>query len=107
MAVGSLFIAPGMLPDRVRSQALESDAIVVSEPLGANPQLCTLILDRYLAHIHIHIHIHIHGRCSRLSQLSGHADDVADDDDGGCANGAPDDQGPQGVERAECQPFGR
>jgi sirohydrochlorin ferrochelatase len=47
VAVGSLFIAPGRLPDRVKELALEAGAIAVTEPLGAHVQLSRLILARY------------------------------------------------------------
>ena len=48
VVVGSMFIAPGMLPDRVRGLALQAGAIAVTDPLGAHVQLCKVILDRYL-----------------------------------------------------------
>jgi len=44
IAVGSWFLAPGRLPDRVRRAA--SDA-VVAEPLGADPAVAGVVLDRY------------------------------------------------------------
>jgi sirohydrochlorin ferrochelatase len=46
IAVASWFLAPGRLPDRVAS--LAGDA-VVAEPLGAAPEVASLIVDRYLA----------------------------------------------------------
>ena len=38
IAVGSLFLAPGLLPDRAAELALEAGAVAVSEPLGADPR---------------------------------------------------------------------
>ncbi len=42
--VASYFLAPGFLPDRVR---LAAGPHVVSEPLGAAPELAQLVLSRY------------------------------------------------------------
>lgn len=47
VAVGSLFIAPGMLPDRARELAVEAGAVAVSAPLGAHAEVARLILARY------------------------------------------------------------
>ena len=47
IAVASLFLAPGFLPDRAAELALEAGAIAVSEPLGAHPELARAILARY------------------------------------------------------------
>jgi sirohydrochlorin ferrochelatase len=47
IAVGSMFLAPGMLPDRAAELALEAGAVAVSEPLGADPQIARTILARY------------------------------------------------------------
>jgi sirohydrochlorin ferrochelatase len=47
VAVGSLFIAPGMLPDRAAELAVEAGAVAVSEPLGAHDEVARLILARY------------------------------------------------------------
>jgi sirohydrochlorin ferrochelatase len=47
IAVASLFLAPGFLPDRARELALEAGAIAVSEPLGAHPELARAVLARY------------------------------------------------------------
>jgi sirohydrochlorin ferrochelatase len=47
VAVGSLFIAPGLLPDRAAELALEAGAVAVSAPLGAHDELARLILARY------------------------------------------------------------
>ena len=47
IAVGSLFLAPGLLPDRAAELALEAGAIAVSEPLGAHPEIAMTILARY------------------------------------------------------------
>ncbi len=47
VAVGSLFIAPGTLPDRATELALEAGAVAVSAPLGAHDELARIILARY------------------------------------------------------------
>ncbi len=47
VAVASLFLAPGFLPDRAAELALEAGAVAVSEPLGADPVLARTILARY------------------------------------------------------------
>lgn len=47
IAVASLFLAPGWLPDRAAELALEAGAVAVSEPLGAHPELARTILARY------------------------------------------------------------
>ncbi|HWI43536.1 MAG TPA: sirohydrochlorin chelatase [Nocardioides sp.] len=47
IAVASLFLAPGNLPDRAAELALEAGAIAVSEPLGAHPEIARTILARY------------------------------------------------------------
>ena len=47
VAVGSLFIAPGMLPDRATELALEAGAVAVSAPLGAHDEVARVILARY------------------------------------------------------------
>ncbi|MBM9460057.1 sirohydrochlorin chelatase [Nocardioides sp. zg-536] len=47
IAVASLFLAPGNLVDRATELALEAGAIVVSEPLGAHPEIARTILARY------------------------------------------------------------
>ena len=47
IAVASLFLAPGFLPDRARELALEAGAVAVSEPLGAHPDLARTVLARY------------------------------------------------------------
>ena len=47
IAVGSLFLAPGLLPDRAAELALEAGAVAVSEPLGAHPEVARTILARY------------------------------------------------------------
>lgn len=47
IAVGSLFLAPGTLPDRAAELALEAGAVAVSDPLGADPEVARTILARY------------------------------------------------------------
>lgn len=44
IAVGSWFLAPGLLPDRVRRSAPDA---LVAEPLGADPDVARVVLDRY------------------------------------------------------------
>lgn len=47
IAVGSLFLAPGTLPDRAAELALEAGAVAVSAPLGADSEVARTILARY------------------------------------------------------------
>jgi sirohydrochlorin ferrochelatase len=47
IAVGSLFLAPGTLPDRAAELALEAGAVAVSAPLGADPEVARAVLARY------------------------------------------------------------
>ncbi len=47
IAVGSLFLAPGTLPERAAELALEAGAVAVSEPLGADPEVARTVLARY------------------------------------------------------------
>ncbi|GAA1978012.1 sirohydrochlorin chelatase [Nocardioides panacihumi] len=47
IAVASLFLAPGWLPDRAAELALEAGAVAVAQPLGAHPELARTILARY------------------------------------------------------------
>jgi sirohydrochlorin ferrochelatase len=47
IAVGSLFLAPGHLPDRAAELALEAGAVAVAEPLGADPEIARTVLARY------------------------------------------------------------
>jgi sirohydrochlorin ferrochelatase len=47
IAVGSLFLAPGRLPDRAAELALEAGAVAVSAPLGADPEIARTVLARY------------------------------------------------------------
>lgn len=47
IAVGSLFLAPGLLPDRAAELALEAGAVAVSAPLGAHPEVARTVLARY------------------------------------------------------------
>jgi sirohydrochlorin ferrochelatase len=47
VAVGSMFLAPGFLPDRAAELAVEAGAVAVSAPLGAHPVLARTILARY------------------------------------------------------------
>jgi sirohydrochlorin ferrochelatase len=48
VAVASLFLAPGFLPDRVRDLALEAGAVAVSDPLGAHHEVARVVVARYL-----------------------------------------------------------
>lgn len=47
IAVGSLFLAPGFLPDRVTELAIEAGAVAVAEPLGVDVEVARVILARY------------------------------------------------------------
>jgi len=47
VAVASLFLAPGFLPDRAAELALEAGAVAVSDPLGAHPEVARTVLARY------------------------------------------------------------
>lgn len=47
IAVGSLFIAPGLLYDRAAELALEAGAVAVSAPFGADPEVARTVLARY------------------------------------------------------------
>ena len=47
IAVASLFLAPGFLPDRAAELALEAGAVAVSDPLGAHQELARAVLARY------------------------------------------------------------
>ena len=47
IAVASLFLAPGFLPDRAAELAIEAGAVAVSQPLGAHPEIARTILARY------------------------------------------------------------
>jgi sirohydrochlorin ferrochelatase len=47
IAVGSMFLAPGTLPDRATELALEAGAVAVSAPLGADAEVARTILARY------------------------------------------------------------
>jgi len=46
IAVGSWFLAPGLLPDRVRRAA---PGALIAAPLGADPAVAQVILARYAA----------------------------------------------------------
>lgn len=47
IAVGSLFLAPGFLPDRAAELALEAGAVAVAQPLGVDEEIARIILARY------------------------------------------------------------
>ena len=47
IAVGLLFLAPGVLTDRVTELAEEAGAVAVAEPLGADQAIAEIILARY------------------------------------------------------------
>jgi len=47
IAVGLLFLAPGLLTDRVTELAEEAGAVAVAEPLGADQEIAEIILARY------------------------------------------------------------
>jgi sirohydrochlorin ferrochelatase len=46
VAVSGLFIAPGRLPEAVRRSAVESGAVAVTGPFGADPRLVELVVLR-------------------------------------------------------------
>ncbi|GIH12773.1 sirohydrochlorin chelatase [Rugosimonospora africana] len=46
IAVGSYFLAPGLLHDRVIAQARDAGALAVAGPLGAAPEIVRLVLAR-------------------------------------------------------------
>ncbi len=48
IAVGSLFLAPGLLYDRAAELALEAGAVAVAQPFGADPDVAHVVLARYL-----------------------------------------------------------
>lgn len=52
IALGSWFLAPGLLPDRViaAARAVEPDALIAA-PLGAAPEVAEVILARYAAEL--------------------------------------------------------
>jgi sirohydrochlorin ferrochelatase len=47
VAVASYFLAPGHFADKVREESLAAGAVAVSEALGAAPELCEIIGQRY------------------------------------------------------------
>lgn len=47
IAVGQLFLAQGVLPDRVAELAYEAGAVAVAEPLGVDVEVARVILARY------------------------------------------------------------
>lgn len=47
VAVGSFFLAPGVLPDRAEQTARKAGAVAVSRPLGVSVEAARLILLRY------------------------------------------------------------
>lgn len=47
IAVASLFLAPGLLPDRAAELGTEAGAVAVSAPLGAHPEVARTVLARY------------------------------------------------------------
>ena len=50
IAVAPWFLAPGRLSDRVAHEARATDpAVLVADPLGADPEVAQLVLDRYAA----------------------------------------------------------
>lgn len=48
IAVGSWFLAPGLLPDRIASGATAADPdVLLADPLGPAPEVVDVVLDRY------------------------------------------------------------
>ncbi|WP_073482210.1 sirohydrochlorin chelatase [Streptoalloteichus hindustanus] len=49
VALGSWFLAPGLLPDRVRAQARAvAPGALLADPLGPDPEVAELVVQRYL-----------------------------------------------------------
>ena len=48
VAVATYLLAPGVFADRVREQSLAAGADIVSDVLGAVPEVADVIIDRYL-----------------------------------------------------------
>jgi sirohydrochlorin ferrochelatase len=47
VAVGSFFLAPGVLPDRAEEMSRKAGAVAVSRPLGVSAEVARLVLLRY------------------------------------------------------------
>jgi sirohydrochlorin ferrochelatase len=47
VAVGSFFLAPGLLPDTAEQTSRRAGAVAVSKPLGVSDELARLVLLRY------------------------------------------------------------
>ncbi len=47
IAVGSLFLSPGLLHDRAAELAVEAGAVAVSQPFGPDPEVARTVLARY------------------------------------------------------------
>ncbi|MDX6279500.1 MAG: hypothetical protein QOH03_571 [Kribbellaceae bacterium] len=47
VAVGSFFLAPGVLPDRAEEMSRKAGAVAVSRPLGVSTEVARLVLLRY------------------------------------------------------------
>lgn len=47
VAVGSFFLAPGVLPDRAEQSSKRAGAVAVSRPLGVSAEITRLVLLRY------------------------------------------------------------
>jgi sirohydrochlorin ferrochelatase len=47
VAVGSFFLAPGILPDRAEQTSRRAGAVAVSRPLGVSAEIARLVLLRY------------------------------------------------------------
>ena len=54
IAVAQWFLAPGVLPDRVLTAARAADpAVLIAEPLGTDPEVAQIILDRHASAAHL------------------------------------------------------
>jgi len=55
VVVASYVLAPGHFADKIRVQACQAGATVVSAPLGSAPEVADVVLDRYLAALPVSI----------------------------------------------------
>jgi sirohydrochlorin ferrochelatase len=62
VAVGLWFLAPGVLADRIVQSARAADPqAIIAEPLGADPEVAEVVLDRYLTAAAVHSHFATRG----------------------------------------------
>jgi sirohydrochlorin ferrochelatase len=71
IAVASWFLAPGLLPDRVAAGAREAGPdVVVAEPLGADPDVAHVVLDRYRAALSLRPPVNAAAGCCRTPAVA-------------------------------------